>query len=205
MLAVAVACASGEADEPVVPTSTTAAATSSTSAPTAPSTSTTTDSSTTVPPTAVPPTTVPPPTESSEPQGPVVDGRFFGDVLDLRRDEGRIVMLIDYAEFLTGEEAAEAAAEAGQESPPPNDYFIRNVNPRLREIEVDTAAGVRINVCYPEGECVTTVDVDSAQWLRLFEGDRTGIDYQWYGDGHLPYWITIEGGRVVDIVEQYLP
>ena len=42
----------------------------------------------------------------------------------------------DLACWFSGE-AATAAAEDGEESPPPNDYYVRNQNAQLRELGVD--------------------------------------------------------------------
>jgi len=38
----------------------------------------------------------------------------------------------DYVQILTGQAAADAASAAGEESPPPNDYFIANTSAKLR-------------------------------------------------------------------------
>jgi hypothetical protein len=44
-------------------------------------------------------------------------------------DPDRPTITFDLIQFFTGEAATKAAAEDGEESPPPNDYYIRNVNP----------------------------------------------------------------------------
>jgi hypothetical protein len=50
---------------------------------------------------------------------------------------GRRLIDIDYADFLTGDEAEKAAAAAGEEFE--NDYFVRNVNPKVRTFSVSAS------------------------------------------------------------------
>jgi hypothetical protein len=52
-------------------------------------------------------------------------------------------LTFDLAEFLTGEAAAQAAAEHGDESPPPNDYYIVNDNPKLRTMPIAPDATIQ--------------------------------------------------------------
>jgi hypothetical protein len=130
----------------------------------------------------------------------VLDGRFFGFV---RSADGEAVVF-DEAEFLTGEDAARAAEDAGEESPPPNDFFIRNSRDETQSIPLSADPDVRI-----QGDVLQAgiglEPVTLAQWLLLLEGDTSVIDFDWYGAGALPYWITIESGRIVAIEEVYLP
>ena len=55
---------------------------------------------------------------------------------------GRTVTF-DLVQWFSGDAATKAAAEDGEESPPPNDYYIRNVNPRLRTLPVATGPASR--------------------------------------------------------------
>ena len=57
-------------------------------------------------------------------------------------DPGQQTITFDLIQFFTGEAATKAAAEDGQESPPPNDYYIRNVNSRLRTLPVRSGAPI---------------------------------------------------------------
>ncbi len=134
------------------------------------------------------------PTTSPE----LADGRHFVFIRELPGDPPER-MTFDLAEFLTGDAAAEAAAEHGDESPPPNDYYIVNDNPRLRTIPLAPDAQLLIidwNDC-----CDTFIDGDIGQ-LRdaLVSGDSTG-PYR----PTSPFWITVEGGTITTIEEQYLP
>ncbi len=117
----------------------------------------------------------------------------------------------DYATFLTGDEAT-AAARAdgviGQDETVPNDFYIRNENPMLRELPVSDTAPVVLQTCFVDGPCVRPVAVTLEQWSTLLvEQSADGLPegWQWYGAGALPYWLTLQDGVVVQVSEQYLP
>jgi hypothetical protein len=55
---------------------------------------------------------------------------------------GTIYLRFDRATLLTGKAADAASAAHGGESPVPNDYYIQNDNPRLREVAVVDQAKV---------------------------------------------------------------
>ena len=103
-------------------------------------------------------------------------------------DIGRLQ--IDYADFLTGDEAAAAASAAGEESPPPNDYFIRNLNTRLRTFSVSPDVVVEI----PDDSGGLTV-ADWAGFLAAFPD--VGARYYW--------WIERRGMEVEKISGQWVP
>ncbi|RMH86193.1 MAG: hypothetical protein D6683_00900, partial [Actinomyces sp.] len=67
------------------------------------------------------------------------DGEWFGYVTDTAPD----AVTFDLACWFTGDAAALAAAEDGEESPPPNDYYIRNRSSRLRTVPVAGALDPR--------------------------------------------------------------
>ena len=108
-------------------------------------------------------------------------------------------MTFDLAEFLTGDAAAQAAAEHGDESPPPNDYYIVNDNPRLRTLPIAPDAELRI---LDWADCCSSFLAGDLGLLAdaLAHGDPTGT-YR----PTSPFWITVEGGAIVTIEEQYLP
>jgi hypothetical protein len=108
---------------------------------------------------------------------------------------------IDFAEMLTGEEAKKAAIEAGEIAPGedlPNDYFIRNVNPKKREFTVSSsvvittatlAGGMDEPATWPQFKSFWSVSPPAgAEHLRA-----------------MPWWIERDGGKVISIAEQYLP
>lgn len=123
-------------------------------------------------------------------------------------------VVADYAQFLTGEEADEAAVEAGvieAGDHVPNDYFIVNENPRLRTWPVAEEAFV-ILPTFETGP-VTDVPVPMDEWLAMFdEGEpwpekKVPADDRFFGPGApwASYWLTVSDGVVVQIRQQFLP
>jgi hypothetical protein len=106
---------------------------------------------------------------------------------------GRTVTF-DLIQWFEGDAAAKAAAEDGQESPPPNDYYTRNVNPRLRTLPV--TSGARITVTRQTagqggGNAAGPVPADLATVAAS-------------GVGHI-FWATVQGGQIQALEEQYVP
>jgi hypothetical protein len=116
-------------------------------------------------------------------------------------------LVADYAEFLSGEAANEAAREAGEigeGETVPNDYFISNVNPMLRGLAVAEDALVYLLGFDEEGGIEPTL-VDRDTFEAMFAGDFDPAE--WYGGDPraLPFWLTIDGDTIVQIEQQYLP
>ena len=63
-------------------------------------------------------------------------GTDFGFIRSWTAKTGTIYLRFDRAVLLTGKAADAASAAHGGESPVPNDYFIQNDNPRLREVVI---------------------------------------------------------------------
>jgi hypothetical protein len=196
VLVVAAACSSGVTDD-----------TATTVTPTSAPATTTTSTQVEEPPTT---TTAPETTTTTEalPEGV----REFAYVVGIEAsDDGTVVVTADYAQFLTGDEAIQAAIEDGfivEGETVPNDYYIVNENPQLRELALDPNAPIVLNACFVDGECVTQIRVTIEQWMVLQEGDMPeglGEGFQWYGEGTLPYWVILEGETIIGIEEQYLP
>jgi hypothetical protein len=180
-----------EATTTAAPTTTTAVTTTTTAAPTtttaAPTTTTTQATTTTVDTNALasgsgctPGTDVLP------------DGEWFGYVDSATAE----VLEFDLACWFTGDAAILAAAEDGEESPPPNDYYIRNVNPDLREVPVAADAEVMWlpNLGGPDLADITYADWIAARYTPGTEGEyKPGV------------WLTIADGEIVEIQEQYVP
>jgi hypothetical protein len=123
-------------------------------------------------------------------------------------------VVADYAEFLTGEEADEAAVDAGaieEGESVPNDSFIRNVDPELRSLSVDDPPVVVLPTA--ETGPVTEVTVPFEEWLDLFDDGKPWPEGQSPPDDRFflpaaegtPYWLTIVDGSVVQIRQQYVP
>ncbi len=143
---------------------------------------------------------------------PLPEGiREFAYVVAVETAGDRTVVTADYAQFLTGEAANQAAIEDGfivEGETVPNDYYIVNENPQLRDLEPDPEAPIVLIACFVDGECVTQVRVTVDQWVGLFDGDTPeglGEGFQWYGQGSLPYWLILDGETIIGVEEQYLP
>jgi hypothetical protein len=111
-------------------------------------------------------------------------------------DPDRHTITFDLVQFFTGEAATKAAAEDGEESPPPNDYYIRNVNPRLRTLPVRDDAPITVNVLAAQstGSSTKDVSVTLAKLASYFPNPGT-----------TPFWITVEQGQMTKVAQQFLP
>ena len=119
----------------------------------------------------------------------LVDGEWFGYV-DQATTGG---IDFDLACWFNGEAAALAAAEDGKESPPPNDYYVRNGNPGLRFLAV--AEGAAVTWLPNPGDPSTEETVPYSDWLV----ERASRDFQ------PGVWLTVDDGVIVLIREQYVP
>jgi hypothetical protein len=69
-------------------------------------------------------------------------GSDFGFIRSWTAKTGTFYLRFDRAVLLTGKAADDASAAHGGESPVPNDYYIQNDNPRLREVAIADQAKV---------------------------------------------------------------
>jgi hypothetical protein len=121
---------------------------------------------------------------------PVVlaDGRHPVSLKAIDPNKGTITF--DLVQWYFGEDAAREAAKDHQESPPPNDYYIRNVNPKLRTLPTAVDATITVN------NLVNTqhpVPVTLAK-LATLTRDRSPV-----------FWITVRHDQVLKISEQWVP
>jgi hypothetical protein len=128
------------------------------------------------------------------------NGRFFCYMTSAGWEGDQPELTVDYAQMLTGTEAAAAATAAGDDSPPPNDYYIVNQNPKLRTFPADAGMTVRMTST-AEGTQPEGYDMPFGQWYDAF----SGMSGSFPSIRDVPYWITIENGTIVMIEEQYLP
>jgi spore germination protein GerM len=130
-------------------------------------------------------------------------------------------LMADYAQWLSGDEANQAAFEDGVigsvEEGVPNDYYIRNVNDLLRTLPLSPDAVVSLPTSRSGPVLNVLVQVD--EWLGLFKDDGTPWDYEagdrppvvedsHFGAGSVGfgYWLTVDGsGTVVQVIGQYRP
>lgn len=128
------------------------------------------------------------------PVAEIEDGRHF--VFVKRAKDGGVTF--DLAYLLTGKDAEQAAKDAGEELPVPNDYFIVNDNPKLRTVPVADGAKVMV---YDWSKCCdsyTSITYDE------FAGYIASPTNDFHGTLS-PYWLRVQGGQIVKIEEQYLP
>jgi len=169
-----------------VSTSTTGAASTSTTATSPPTTSTSTTATS-------PPTTAPDDGASGSGCTPgdaatLPEGEWFGLVVS----SSPTGIVFDLACWFTGEAAIDAAAEDGEESPPPNDYYVRNENPQTRSLAVSAEARV---VWYPTGDPTSETEVSFQEWADAVvgRGFMFGV------------WLDVIDGEVLGIREQWVP
>ena len=124
----------------------------------------------------------------------LVDGRHPVIIKTVDPDRRRITF--DLIQFYQGDDATREAAKDHQESPPPNDYYIRNANPRLRTLPVRSDATITCNTLTAGYTGSATKDVQVSL-------DRLAIVLPRSGAG--PFWITVRHDQVVKIAEQYVP
>ena len=119
----------------------------------------------------------------------LLDGEWFGYVDEVTTTQTEF----DLACWFNGEAAALAAAEDSKESPPPNGYYVRNDNAGLRRLAV--ADGAAVTWLPNPGDPTTEETVPYPEWLagRASRGFQPGV------------WLTVDGGAVVHIREQYVP
>lgn len=131
------------------------------------------------------------PTAATEVQPGLVQG--------IINDGGTWKLTIDYVQFLTGAEAATAAAAHGDESPPPNDFYVVNDNPKIREFPVQAGIGVVVvtnndGTSDPGGHPLSL-----SQWASALNGPSGPVFRSTI------YWVTVTNGTITAINAQYTP
>jgi hypothetical protein len=132
---------------------------------------------------------------ASRPAGVVLaDGRHPAFLKSV--DLASRTIVIDVVQFFTGAEAARAASEDGQESPPPNDYYIRNTNQRLRTLPVPPSARISVNILANDetGDATKDLSVDFPKLASYFPTEVSPL-----------FWVTVRDDQVNTLQEQYLP
>ena len=147
------------------------------------------------------PSEKPSPNPTAEPQGDTLaDGRYFVRLNDLEGGEaGPPAARYDLAYFLTGVAADQAAKDHGQETPVPDGYFIVNDSHQLRVAPLADPFAVKY---IPEGNCCRPVKAHTAAFLGWLgetqQSDFPPKDTSWW-------WITIDGGNITKVEQQFLP
>jgi hypothetical protein len=131
--------------------------------------------------------------------GPVLaDGRHAAFLS--RLDAGKRTLTFDKIEFLTGDAAKKAYLKEnpGETDGPPNDYMIVNDNPLVRTLPI--AGGATITIADVSGGALTSKKTTLAALPGYFATEKGGT-HLW----HNPFWLTVKGGQIIKIEEQYLP
>ena len=105
---------------------------------------------------------------------------------------------IDVVQFFQGDAATEAArADGSTDLPPPNDHWIRNVNPRLRSLMVAPDAPITVNSLSSDetGDSQTNTTISLP---KLASYDDVQVSYSLF-------WVTTQNGIVTGIAEQWRP
>lgn len=117
------------------------------------------------------------------------DGEWYGFIVDVDESAAEF----DLACWFTGDAAEMAASEDGAESPPPNDYYVRNESEAPRTLAVGSSA--EVEYLTNSGDPTTEATSSYAEWSA-----------EWEIDEFVPgYWVTVEDGVVTQIVQQYVP
>ena len=132
--------------------------------------------------------------ESEAPKPEPTTSRQFAFVRKATDKNGKISLVLDFAQFMTGDAAAKAAAAAGDESPPPNDYYISNTNPKLRTFPVDKKAKFVIASSDPND----TTTLSAGQFQDAIANNTDGA-------ADAVYWFVITNGTVTGGEQQWLP
>lgn len=129
----------------------------------------------------------------------VVTERQPGLIVEITGTPSAYTMRIDYVLWLEGQAAIDAAAAHGDESPPPNDYYVVNDNPKIRSFPIQSGIPVTV-VTNADGTSDSeghTITLD--QWVAALSGPSA------HAFKATIYWITITDGTVTAIEAQYVP
>jgi hypothetical protein len=130
---------------------------------------------------------------AGEPSDDLADGKHAVRITRVAPATRQIT--VDVVQFFTGDDAVKAAEEDNaEEIPPPNDYWIRNANSRLRTFAVAADAPITVNTLgFAESGGATE---NIAKTLP----ELAKLDYE-----TRLFWVTVSGDRVLKIAEQFLP
>lgn len=151
--------------------------------------------------TSVPPTSDPPAADA-----PLEDGEHFGLVSVGVNESDEIVLGIDLAEMLTGEEAREAAVEEGfieEDEELDTDFFISNPEPVIELVPIAPDAGITV---ISGTDTSQEVAVDAATFKTLYDGTYTGDPVYGIAAGQpIAMDLVVEDGMVSEAHAIYLP
>jgi len=151
--------------------------------------------------TSVPATSAPPTAEA-----PLEDGEHFGLVSVGVNESDEVVLGVDLAEILTGEEAREAAVEEGfieEDEELDTDFYISNPEQVIELVPI--AADAEITVISGT-DTSQEISVDAATFKTLYDGSYTGDPvYGILAGQPVAMDLVIEDGLVSEAHAIYLP
>jgi hypothetical protein len=124
-------------------------------------------------------------------------GSDFGFIRSWTAKTGTIYLRFDRAVLLTGKAADAASAAHGGESPVPNDIYIQNDNPRLRDVAIVDQATV-----IGSQQLSGTSEATPSSLKALLTFVTKGGPLLAATPFHLKY---NDNGHVIRVQEQYLP
>jgi hypothetical protein len=161
---------------------------------TAPATTTPSSSAAATPTTPPSAGATPTKTPTASPLTDLADGRNYGMLTSF--DPSRHALVVDIVQFLTGDAAEKAAKDDGQELD--NDYYVRNQNKRLRTLRFSAGVGIVVNTLTAErtGDATKDTRITPAELKSYFDKGEAQQRL---------FYLTLSGGLVREIHEQYLP
>jgi hypothetical protein len=131
------------------------------------------------------------------------DGLYIGFLQAVSAEglTGGKELQLDLAVWFDGDEADRMASEDGEESPRPNGYYIRNLDPSHLLLVVSDNVEVT-SIWYQQHPDLSRSPITYAQLVEVMNGSGTGTEGAMRAS---PWWITIVDGEVVSIDEQYVP
>ena len=112
---------------------------------------------------------------------------------------------VDYAQFLTGDEADKAAQEAGEVGTGedvPNDYYIKNVNGKIRTFKISQNVKIIVQTNkMASGGQLQDQQITYSTFKHIFI-TKPNNQSMMVNNG---YWLTIKGDEITKFKEQYVP
>lgn len=150
-------------------------------------------------------------TDASAPASASIDreqGNHTAYIAKLTEQGGRTLLTADYIQWYEGAKADQVFKEREKDAEdmdgPPDGYYIVNDSPKLRTLEVADDAVVLMQYYLhagqtDQGDIVWNERISLEKFKELL-ADRSQLDLTGF-----PYHLTVKDGKVVKIVQQYLP
>ncbi len=132
---------------------------------------------------------------------------IIGYIRGMWEQDDRQVIAFDRIEWLTGEEAAKAMREDGlcgsadADCQPPNPFYMRDLDDSLVAYPLSDGVSITMQTLShkPDGSFKQDEPIGLERFRQLpCEDSRSRLQ-------SVPYWITLRGGLVAGISEQYVP